>query len=120
VSQADFKYLNVPALLDGKAWAAPQFGDGDLLEDAGWISRVSDRLSSLVFFFRDHGLLNVDVGSDISKLVLCFSDFSEDGKRFIKSGAPDKWLASFDRDPTKSCSDVSYLERQLKRIRKQG
>lgn len=120
MSQADFKHLNVPALLGRKAWAVSQTGDGGLVEDAGWTGRLSERLSQLVLFFRNHGLLNVEVGSDISELVLCFSDFTEVGKRFIKSGAPDKWLASFDRDPTKPCADVSYLERQLTRIRKQA
>ena len=77
-------------------------------------------MSSLVSFFRDNRLLNVEVDSDISNLVLHFNDFTEEGKQFVKSGAPDKWLASFDRDPTKPSADVSYLERQLKRLRRQG
>jgi len=116
--QTDFKYLNIPALLERKAWIAAGSQDNALVEDSGWTKRLSERLSSLVFFFRSQGLLKNNVREDISDLVLCFSDFTDEGKQLIKSGAPDKWLASFDSNPTKSSSDVSYLSRKLEAIRR--
>lgn len=112
--QKDFKYLNVPALLSRKAWMT--LGDS-LVEDMEWSKRLSDRLFHLIMFFRDHDLLAREVPQDISELVLLFSDFTEDGQRLIKSGAPDKWLASFDRDPEKSCTDVSLMARKLNSLR---
>lgn len=115
MSQPDFKYLNVPALLSRKTWVISEEAGGDLIEDPSWNRRLADRLIALVMFFQDHKLLKIEVDGDITNLVLNFSDFTEEGRRFVKSGAPDRWLASFDRDPTKSSSDVSYLVRKLKR-----
>lgn len=115
MTQQDFKYLNIPALLDGKAWAAV---NDSLVEDDGWQRRLSDRLFHMVLFFREHGLLARKVPEDISTLVLFFSDFTEEGQRLIRSGAPDKWLASFDREPEKPSSDVSLMTRKLKALRK--
>jgi len=71
----------------------------------------------MVMFFRDHGLLAREVPKDISRLVLLFSDFTEDGQQLIKSGVPDKWLASFDRNPEKPSADVSLMVRKLKSLR---
>jgi hypothetical protein len=113
--EGDFKYLNVPALLARKAWATS--ADGELVEDLQWPKRLSERLFTLVRFFRENGLLESQPDPDISRLVLYFFDFTEQGRRFIRSGAPDKWLASFDKDPSKSSDDDSYLVRSLRRLK---
>jgi hypothetical protein len=118
MSHSDFTYLNIPALLGRKAWLAVGAEKEGLTEDLTWRERFAARLFNLVLFFRNNGLLKIDVPQDISNFVLRFSDFTEEGQRFIKSGAPDKWLASFDRDPTKSSEDVSYLTRRLASVRK--
>jgi hypothetical protein len=115
VFDEDFVYLNLPALLARKAWTVAE--TGALVEDQEWVQRFSERLFSLVQFFRCHNLLKVEAGENISNLVLRFSDFTEEGKRLIKSGATDKWLASFDRDPNKASNDVSYLVRRLKGLK---
>lgn len=113
--QKDFKYLNVPALLARKAWI--KVGDS-IIEDVAWSMRFSDRIFNMVRFFRDNNLLIGEVPEDISELSLWLSDFTEEGKLLIMSGAPDKWLASFDRNPEKSSADVSLMARKLKSLRK--
>ncbi len=70
----------------------------------------------MVMFFRNHGLLKREIPHDISALVLMFSDFTADGQQLIKSGAPDKWLASFDRNLKRPSTDVSIMARKLKAI----
>jgi hypothetical protein len=113
--QEDFKYLNIPALLDRKSWVTA--GDS-IVEDMTWSHVFSDRLFHMVMFFRDYDLLTREIPHDISALVLLFSDFTEDGQQLIKSGAPDKWLASFDRNPEKISTNVSMMARKLKAIRR--
>lgn len=122
MSEADFKYLNIPALLDRKAWVAAENSADGLIEDREWTKRLAERLFSLVLFFRNSGLLTetADNSVEISKIVLRFSDFTSEGKLFVRSGAPDKWLESFDRNPDKASTDVSYLIRRLESQRSKG
>lgn len=120
MSEKDFTYLNIPSLLDQKVWIKLPGEEGGPLLDTSWNERNARQLRSLVEFFRDNGLLKEGVikqGTDIMTLVLRFSDFTEEGQRFIMSGAPDRWSASFDRNPSKSDSDVSYLAGKLKALR---
>lgn len=120
VAQKDFVYLNIPSSLDRKVWIKLPGEDGGPLLDTTWNERNARQLRSLVEFFRDNGLLKAGVikdGADIMSLVLRFSDFTEEGQRFIMIDAPGKWRASFDRNPDKSDSDVTYLIRKLKALR---
>ena len=74
-------------------------------------------MRSLVDFFRQNDLLLVEVDTDISTVVLMFSDFTDEGKQLIKSRAVDQWLASFDRNPAKHPSDVTALTKKLQALR---
>jgi hypothetical protein len=121
VTQKDFVYLNIPSLLDRKVWIKLPGEEGGPLLDKAWNERNERQLRSLVEFFRDSGLLRPGIikgNNDIMTLVLRFSDFTEEGQRFVMTDAPGKWRASFDRSPGKSDSDVTYLVGKLKALQR--
>lgn len=111
MTESDYIYLNVPALLRRKALT--ESSNGKLVEDEDWSNRFKDRLFYLVKFFQDSDLLASRIDDDISHAVIKFSHFNGKGRKFIESGAPDRWLASFDRNPSKPPSDVSYMTKRL-------
>ncbi len=113
--QRDFKYLNVPGLLSRKSLVVTD-GAG-FAEDTSWSTTMSELIFVLIQFFKDNCLLDKDIGDDVENLVLMYSDFNDEGRRFVMSGAPDKWLQSFDRNLAKSALDTSYLNKRLKSVR---
>ncbi len=72
-------------------------------------------------FFRDNGLLRPEapcLATAFEKAVIRYSDFTDEGQRFIMTAATDKWLASCDRKKDlSSYADSSGLERRLKTFR---
>ena len=113
----DIKVLNVPGLLGGRTWAAD--GAGDLVPDPGWHERVFGRLRSLYEFHRQHGLVSgrlLEAPQPLETLVIWRSDLSPAGWELWRSGAVDRWLASFDRTPGKSPDDLKMLERALAKL----
>ena len=114
MSDVDYVYLNVPALLQRKALITSS--NGTLVEDKNWSERLKERLVNLVKFFQDNNLLTSKLEGDVSRVIILYSHFNGVGQQFIKSGAPDKWLASFDRQTSKPASDVSYLVKRLQAL----
>jgi hypothetical protein len=113
----DIKVLNVPGLLGGRAWASNDAGE--LVPDSGWHERLLDRLRSLYEFHRQHRLVSgrlVTAPSPLETLVIWRSDLSPAGWELWRSGAVDRWLASFDRTPGKSPDDLKMLERALAKL----
>lgn len=50
---------------------------------------------------------------DHENVVIWFDDLNERGKMFARSGAPERWLDSFDRSPYKLLSNVFLLKKAL-------
>jgi hypothetical protein len=117
----DYIVYNMPAML-GRAVTCPDPSDPNKwIRDESWYNSVRRTFFALFKFFQAHGLLKSAVVSDIAttdQVILRLSDFTSEGQAFLKTGADDRWLASFDRPGSKKQRDnVSYLEKQLQKMR---
>ena len=118
-AQRDFTVYNMPQLREREVWRWDSSDPPKRERDETWYLSVRETMSNLFKFFEAHGLLLVPL-LDIDQVVLRFSDFTKVGQTFVKSGAPDRWLGSFDRPGSKKLkSDVSYLEKQLAKLLQQ-
>ena len=116
--QKDFVVYNLPGMLSRKVTQRDPVDQERWIVDDGWYKSVIERMTVLFSFYIKHGLIREPQSlGTTATVVLRFSDFSSRGQRFIKFGASDRWLASFDRPGSKKDPhDVRYLEKQLKRI----
>ena len=110
---------NMPAMLRREVYFLDE--GGDRVRDESWYASVRERFFHLFKFYQVHELLKkkvVDTMCDTDSVELFLSDFTEAGQAFLRSQADDRWLASFDRSASKKKSgDVSYLEKQLQKLR---
>src|SRR5690348_203288 len=110
MKETDFIDLNVPGLLARYSNPAPD-----------WKQIVLAFSSTQIEFFRQNGLLKRDaavLSVPINEAVIHFSDYTEEGQRFLRSGAVDKWLAACDKNGTIAAyRDSSGLDRRLKEFR---
>jgi hypothetical protein len=117
----DYNMYNMPALLSTSVTCPDPKDPNKWIRDESWYVSIRQMYFALFKFFQDHGLSNalaVRELADTDKVVLKFSDFTPEGQAFVKSGADDRWLASFDRPGSKkSWDDVRYLEKQLAKLR---
>ena len=118
---ADYVIYNMPTML-GRSVTCPDPNDQNKwIRDERWYDSVRLQYFALFKFFQDQELLRapfVAKLSDTDSVVLRFSDLTPEGQAFVKSGADDRWLASFDRPGSKKQrDDVSYLEKQLQKMR---
>src|SRR5689334_9103337 len=92
-------------------------------QDRCWHNRYKETSYYLFKFFQDNGLLRrrvVKNSADVESVILKFSDFTPEGQKYLMSQAPDRWKGSFDRPGSKKLpSNVTYLEKQLKKMREQ-
>jgi hypothetical protein len=114
----DFVVYNMPGMLSREVRKPDPFDPTKWVRDEAWYESIREKMATLFTFYRSHGLLrHADSLPAVDKVVLNFSDFSELGQRFIRSGAADRWLASFDRPGSRrGATDDSYLERQLTKL----
>jgi hypothetical protein len=120
-STKDFVVYDMPKMLGRKVTRPSEIEPTKWVTDESWYESVRDKSYHLFMFFQNNGLLLRPVVSnprDVDRVVLRLDDFTDEGKGFIMSQAPDKWLASFDRPGSrKQNSDVRYLEQKLKQLR---
>lgn len=115
----DFIVYNMPQMLKRQVMKWDSSDPPNRERDDNWYMSVREKMSKLFEFFETHSLLLLPERlPQVDQVVLRFSDFSTLGQKFLKSGVPDKWLGSFDRPGSKKKpSDVTYLEKQLAKIR---
>jgi len=121
VTQTDFKAYDMPAMLKVEVVIIDPNDPGRETRDDGWYQHLRETSYYLFKFFQDNGLLRrrvIETFLDVDNVVLKFSDFTPEGQRFHKSRAPDRWENSFNRSK-KLLSNVTYLEKQLKKMREQ-
>lgn len=103
----DYISLNVPGLLG--RYVNPS---------ETWHSTVQAFAETQLRLFRQYGLINESAPAlavPVSEAVVRFSDYTSNGKAFVRTGAVDKWLASCDRKrDISSYSDTKPLERRIK------
>jgi hypothetical protein len=123
MSVRDFDVYDLPAMLKVEATTIDPDDPARRIRDESWYQHVREKSYYLFKFFQGHGLLRhrvVEEFADVDGVILKFSDFTPEGQRFVMSQAPDRWQGSFDRPGSKKLpSNVSYLERQLKKMREQ-
>ena len=85
----DFIALNVPGLLS--RYENPT---------DTWQATVLAFTKTQLDLFKAYGLIKDSaqaLSAPLDKVVIRFSDYTEKGQAFVKTGAVDKWLASCDR-----------------------
>lgn len=102
----DFKYLNVPLLLN--RYSNPP-------ED--WRETVLALARTQLAVFKKYEMIASDAtifSTPIENVVVMFSDFTDVGREFVMTGAVDKWLASCDRKKDLAAyQDPAPLEKRL-------
>ena len=105
--------VNMPLLLSVKVLSQQE--DGSMVADTEWHKRVLARYSSLFQFLADEHLFveSSELIKNVELAVVRLSDLTDAGQALFKSGAVGKWLASFDRNPSKALDDVRLLHKAL-------
>jgi hypothetical protein len=118
----DYSVINMPSMMSRNVLVQDPNNPDNWVRDEAWYEATRATYAALLDFFKSNNLLKVDVETPrIDDVVLKLSDLNEEGQQLVKSGADDRWLASFDRPgSTKSPSDVSALEKALQRLRAAG
>ncbi len=115
MSNKDFIFLNVPGLLS--RYGAASDGNPDEYHRNLILAYTGTQLK----FFQKEGLLlkNLEaVELPVNEVVLKFSNFTEEGQKFIMSGATDKWLQSCDKKGDLAAyQDSSGLHKRLAKFR---
>jgi hypothetical protein len=123
MTQTDFKAYNIPAMLKVEVVTIDPNNPSRETRDESWYQHLRETSYYLFKFFQDNGLLHrrvMENFADVDNVILKFSDFTPEGQRFYKLRAPDRWESSFNRPGSKKLlSNVSYLEKQLKKMREQ-
>lgn len=118
----NFVVYNMPGILACIVTKPDPSNPANRIRDYEWHETTRRQMAALFHFFEDNGLLLSSVVlPDVAEVVLRFDDFSELGKKFIMSQAPDRWLGSFDRPGSKKRDDdVTYLQKQLAKLKSSG
>ena len=120
-SQTDSTIINMPVMLGRRVLV--QSSSGEMVLDRTWHESVKRYYAGLYQFLREEGLLVPrvgDIGKPLEELVLKMSDLSLKGQDLWRSGAVNRWLASFDLLPHKSASDFRILKSALQRMPDKG
>ena len=120
MSGADYNLYNVPALLARSVKKQDPSNPDQWIRDESWYREVQDTYYSLFCFLQSNGLVSrelVKAPSDTAAVVVKASELSERGSRFVKSGADERWLKSFDRAGSgKDFSNTAYLSKALAKL----
>jgi hypothetical protein len=118
-SNTDYTVIDMRTHLSRSALVQDPYDSSRWIKDDEWYERQKTIYSALYRFFREHGLLkDVLQETAIEDLIVKYSDFTDEGKRFLKSGGMDNWLASFDRRSSDTpVEDTSLLARHLRKLR---
>lgn len=116
MTDKDYKVMDMPTHLSRKALKQDPRNPNAWIHDDSWYRETREINFALYEFFLEHDLVNSQKRFEtIDEVVLRYNDFNILGKLFLKSGAVDRWLASFDRPGSKKAlSDVRYLEKALR------
>lgn len=114
----DYKLIDAPSMLTRVVKCQDQHNPRNWKIDKKWYNDIRSIYRSYFKFLNDNMLLERKVECrSIDDLVIMYSDLNEIGKRFIATGAPERWLESFDRPGSKKAfSDVGYLNRALRNM----
>lgn len=117
---ADYNLYNVPALLARSVKKQDPNDPDRWVRDDDWYSEVLDKYYSLFCFLQSNGLVLrelVKSPGDTAAVVVKASELTERGQRFIKTGADERWLKSFDRPGSKrDFSNTEYLTKALTKL----
>jgi hypothetical protein len=115
----DYAVVDMPTTLARAVLRQDKADPSKWVRDDEWYENIRVTYGSLLKFFADHQLLMKPITQSLDMAVVRLSDLNDLGVALIRSGADDKWLASFDRaGSTKALDDVSYLEKALNRIQR--
>jgi hypothetical protein len=118
--QHDYSVFNMPALLNRSVKKQDPLDDSKWIVDESWYREVREMHFALFEFLQENYLVTrnlVETRDDVPQVVVKFSELTDAGKRFIKSGAHDRWLASFDRPGSKrEFGNVTYLRDALHKL----
>lgn len=113
----DYKAMDMPTHLSRSVLRQDPNDYTKWVKDEEWYKRTKIVHKTLLNFYIEHGLLERYVECPLENVVLMFSDFTNDGRKLLKSGAVDRWLSSFDRPGSrKNLDDTSILDRSLRSI----
>lgn len=115
----DYKVIDMPSRMARTVKKQDPRDSQTWVRDEGWYEQTRAIYSSLLSFFEQNGLLKKSIpGTSIDEVVVMFSDLNDDGQALVRSGADDKWLASFDRPgAAKSPPNTKSLEKALSKIK---
>lgn len=115
----DYKVIDMPSMMARTVTKQDPHDSQSWLRDDSWYEQIRAIYSSLLSFFERNGLLKKSIPrTSIDEVVVMFSDLNDDGQALVRSGADDKWLASFDRPgAAKSPSNTKSLEKALSKIK---
>lgn len=111
-AQRDFSYVDVPAMLNH--YSNPS---------ENWRRIVLDSYRAEVTFYKSNNLIRKTARAwnmPIEETVINFSEFTDEGQKFIMSLAVEKWRQAQDRGRLKNTSidsDGSGLDLRLKKFR---
>lgn len=116
----NFIVYHMPGMLGTVVTMPDPIDSAKRIRDEAWYEDTRQKMSVLFNFFKEKDLLRKDfVLPAIDEVVLRIDDFSELGRKFVMSQAPDNWLASFDRPGSKKAiTDVTYLAKKLEKLMK--
>src|ERR1700739_4844237 len=93
----NFVVYHMPGMLDRVVTKPDPNNPAGRIRDDEWYESTRQQMSALFDFFKENDLLLPEVMlPNVEEIVLRINDFSDLGRKFIMSQAPDKWLASFD------------------------
>ncbi len=121
MAEADYKLYNMPALLGRSVKKQDPENPNRWIRDDDWYLDVQQMYFTLFCFLQANGLVSRELVkslSDTSEVVVKASEMTDLGRRFIESGADERWLKSFDRPgPKRDFSNTGYLSKALAKLR---
>ena len=120
MAQSDYSVYNLPALLGRSVKKQDPKNPDRWIRDDDWYREIQQMHFSLFCFLQANGLVSrelVKTLDDTSAVVLKQSELTDLGRRFIKSGADERWLKSFDRPGSKKdFSSTEYMRKALAKL----
>lgn len=120
MAEADYNLYNVPALLARSVKKQDPTDPDQWVRDDDWYREVQEKYYSLFCFLQSNNLVSrelVKSPRDTAVVVVKASELTERGRRFIKSGADERWLKSFDRPGSnRDFSNTEYLRKSLAKL----
>ena len=122
MTEANYKIYSMPTALSRVVRRQDPTDGSKWIRDDQWYEDTRVMYFSLFQFLQDNSLVSrqlVDTVADVDSVVVYASDLTDEGKRFVQSGAVARWQESFDRprSPKKSFSDIGLLKKRLSELR---